>query len=206
MEIDEERRRKNIIIRGIPELTFEHEQDAVLDIMNHIGCRRQVRFIKNSVRIGKRYNGKGRLVKVIFENEDAVDNVIDRSYLLANHYLMANISIQRDLPRSERGGFRNSRAIGEAALSNQANVPINSHTYAPMETITAPVQERDIPAVVREVPTTTATTANDSQTGPNEGYTSPVRTIAKMVFDILVRMLFGNRGGSSSGGAIQGVK
>ena len=205
MEINEERRRRNVIIKGIPDLTYAQEQDAVVDIMKHIGCGRLVKYIDNSVRIGKKYHNRGRLVKVIFNNQEAVEEVISSSYLLANHYLMANICIQRDLPKSERGGFRNSRAIGEAAMSNQASAPGNQRTEAPMknkgatETIITPVQQSIVPAVASDVPI-----ANGSQTNPNEGYTSPVRAIAKMVFDIPVRMLFGNRGGSSSGGTTQG--
>ena len=72
-----ERRRKNIILRGIPEYRWAEDEDIIYDVLAYLGCERRYNQIEQSGRLGNKIGR--RLLMVTFNNERAVEILLDRA-------------------------------------------------------------------------------------------------------------------------------
>ena len=194
-EIWAEKRLKNIIIKGIPEVSRTDDFEAVHKILEYIGCQKRAREMRNSGRLGRKVVGRNRLLMVTFESDRAVEEILKRSPLLARHYLMGNMYILRDLPKSDRKNQnRGTNAIAEAANSNfqGANsqaVATNAQTNSNTATNNNRTSE------------TEANTTDNVNTAGNENINlnaipegeqrSPLRQFASAVINFPSRVLFG---------------
>ena len=117
-----EDRKKNIIIKGLPEGDRHNDdQMEVEEMLKFLFCKHRITQIKNGgvVRLGGRSMGKKRFLMVSFDNETAANQIYSRRNLLEDHPYMHNVYIMRDLPRSERRNRRVSNMLNEASQSGR---------------------------------------------------------------------------------------
>ena len=100
-----ERRRKNIILRGIPEgrcrfTNHQNDENIIYEVLEAIRCEKAYDEIVTFNRLGKRI-GK-RLLMVTFNNETAVEFILNRTALLNRVRNLKHIYIMKDRPKSER--------------------------------------------------------------------------------------------------------
>ena len=127
-----EDRKKNIIIKGLPEgNSHNDDQMEVEEMLKFLFCKHRITQIKNGgvVRLGGRSMGKKRFLMVSFDNETAANQIYSRRNLLEDHPYMHNVYIMRDLPRSERRNRRVSNMLNEASQSGR-----RTHTDDPETT------------------------------------------------------------------------
>ena len=103
---------------------------------------------------------------VCFENEAAVDQIYMRRNLLEDHPYMHNVSITRDLPRSERRNQRVSNMLNEASQSGRS-----AHIVIPEATV----------PISNDRPTTpsTDTTSGGNTEGQNRATTDSTEIITE---------------------------
>ena len=123
-----ERRRKNIILRGIPEgrcrfTNHQNDENIIYEVLEAIRCEKAYDEIVTFNRLGKRL-GK-RLLMVTFNNETAVEFILNRTALLNRVRNLKHIYIMKDRPKSERpeGQARSesNRLVEAAAGAVNAN-------------------------------------------------------------------------------------
>ena len=113
-----ERRRKNIILRGIPEdrcryTNQQNDDNTIYEVLEALGCENAYDDMVSFNRLGKRV-GK-RLLMVNFNNERAVKFLLNRAPLLNRVRRLKHIYIMKDRPRSERSVTNESNRLVEAA-------------------------------------------------------------------------------------------
>ena len=119
IDVMAEKRRSNIIIKGIPESSMMGDRREVEEILKDMYCRQRINQLKSAgiTRLGGKQGSRNRLLMLSFDNEEAANQVYERRYMLDGHPYMGKVYIMRDLPRSERGSRRVSNTLNEAANS-----------------------------------------------------------------------------------------
>ena len=123
-----ERRRKNIILRGIPEVrcpftNHQNDDNIIYEVLQALICENAYDEIVNFTRLGTRI-GK-RLLLVTFNNERAVEFILNRAAILNRVRNLKHIYIMKDRPKSERPGRQArsepNRLVEAAAGAQNAN-------------------------------------------------------------------------------------
>ena len=126
-----ERRRKNIILRGIPEdrcrFTNQQNDDSIIyEVLEALGCENAYDDMVSFNRLGKRL-GK-RLLMVSFNNERAVKFLLNRAPLLNRVRRLKYIYIMKDRPRSERPGQQGTNESNRLAEAAAGAINTNNET------------------------------------------------------------------------------
>ena len=99
--IEDTRRKKNIIILGMDEGYDERGQ--VEDMLSAIGCGGKISAISaRPIRLGVSRRGRNRPIKVEFNDERAVDFIIERKWNVRHTENFCYLFINRDLCKSDR--------------------------------------------------------------------------------------------------------
>ena len=108
---DAERRKKNIIIKGLRETDDEREDEAISRIFNYLGCHRRLEEIVKIERLGSNRQGRRRcrLMLIQLRYESGAYELISKAPRLAEDSILGSIFIQKDLPREERLQQQNDR-------------------------------------------------------------------------------------------------
>ena len=114
-----ERRRKNIILRGIPEVSKADDDNIIYEILENLRCEHRYDQIVHFGRIGKRVGR--RLLMVTFNNERAVEIILDRAAILNKTRHFKHIYIMKDRPRSERPNRETNTLLEAARGSTSSN-------------------------------------------------------------------------------------
>ena len=120
-KLDEERRKFNIIIKGMEESFWGWEGDRanVESMLREMGLGHRRVEIKDIERIGRFHKGKrSRLLLVTFSTVSAAYEVHTKSYRLKNSYSFSKVYVRKDLTRAQREGVEGNGPRGEVDSSN----------------------------------------------------------------------------------------
>ena len=118
--IEDSRRKKNIIILGMIEGYDERLQ--VEDMLEALGCRGTISAISGRpIRLGAIRRGRNRPIKVEFNDEQAVDYIIEKKWELRYTDDFYNLFINRDLCKYDREKEKETRRQNRASRTSRAS-------------------------------------------------------------------------------------
>ncbi|CAL4176002.1 unnamed protein product [Meganyctiphanes norvegica] len=109
-DLNDAKRRKNIIIVGVKETRsgvsqYRADKDTLGDILKKLGYERKLRFVVDICRLGNRTQSgrrNNRLIKVDFNSETTVNDILARTPRLAEDPIFSRIYLKKDLTLAER--------------------------------------------------------------------------------------------------------
>ena len=122
--IEDARRKKNIIIIGMAEGYDEREQ--VKDMLEALDCRGTIRaIIGRPTRLGAIRRERKRLLKVEFNDERAVEYIMERRWNLKFTEYFYSVYINRDLCKHDREKEKEERRQKKASRTSRAGENLN---------------------------------------------------------------------------------
>ena len=130
-------RKKNIIISGVYDgfVKFKgkkYDEDFVQNLITHLGCRDRLKDLDRVIRLGKRNPRKNRLILVRFFNEEAANEVLNRSPKLASSDAFCFAFVNEDRSREQRQmqGRRGSKSVANSAMGaseHSVKLPVSKY-------------------------------------------------------------------------------
>ena len=128
-------RKYNLILFRINDTNDKNEDNKIVEgMMRAIGCAHRIAQKTNIIRLGAKRSGRCRPLMVCFSNENAVNQILNRSPNLSRSGLYGHIYVKRDLPRNQRpsANRRSANVFAEAGrgrgtIETPAPAPRNLH-------------------------------------------------------------------------------